>query len=77
MEKLGHGNGNRIIFMQYALPLVICGVYSLEQINICIMDDNKILLLVQEDKRLFSWKDSELQAIAEAIAVFSVTIRCG
>ena len=36
----------------------------------CIMDDNEILLLLWEDKRLMSMKDLEPQVIAEAIAAF-------
>ena len=38
------------------------------QTNICVMDENEILLLVQEDERL-SLKDPEPQDIAEAFAV--------
>jgi hypothetical protein len=38
------------------------------QTDICIMDDNEVLLLVQEDKRLLSLKDPERQVIAEAIS---------
>ena len=36
------------------------------------MDDNEVLLLVQEDKRLLSLKDPEPQVIAEAIAAYAV-----
>ncbi|KAM6493592.1 hypothetical protein JOM56_011726 [Amanita muscaria] len=72
LEKLGYDDGDRIIFVRRALPLVICGVYSSAQTDICVMDDNEILLLVQEDKRLLSLKDPEPQVIAEAIAAFAV-----
>ncbi|KAF8590485.1 hypothetical protein K439DRAFT_1611893 [Ramaria rubella] len=36
----------------------------------CIMDDNEIVLLVQEDKRLVSPKDPQPQVIAGAVAAF-------
>ena len=72
LEKLGYDDGDRIIFVRHALPLVICGVSSSAQTDICVMDDNEILLLVQEDKRLLSLKDPEPQVIAEAIAAFAV-----
>ena len=72
LEKLGYDDGGRIIFVRRALPLLICGVASLAQTDICVMDDNEILLLVQEDKRLTSLKDPEAQVIAEAIAAFAV-----
>jgi hypothetical protein len=39
------------------------------------MDDNEILLLLQEDKRLTSMKDPEPQIIAEAIAAFALNNR--
>jgi hypothetical protein len=72
LEKLGYDDGDRIIFIRRALPLVICGVSSLAQTDICVMDDNEVLLLVQEDKRLLSVKDPEPQVIAEAIAAYAV-----
>jgi hypothetical protein len=72
LEKLGYDDGDRIIFIRRALPLVICGVSSLAQTDLCVMDDDEVLLLVQEDKRLLSLKDPEPQVIAGAIAAFSV-----
>ncbi|KAI9573420.1 hypothetical protein HD554DRAFT_868673 [Boletus coccyginus] len=36
------------------------------------MDDNEILLLLQENERLTSMKDSEPQVIADAIAAFAL-----
>ena len=39
------------------------------------MDDNEILLLLQEDKKLTSMKDPEPQVIAEAIAAFALNNR--
>ncbi|KAI0291681.1 hypothetical protein BC826DRAFT_469341 [Russula brevipes] len=71
LEKLGYGDGDRpgTIFMRHSFPFMICGTTLLAQPDICIMDDNEIFLLVQDDKCGFS-KDPEPQVIAEAIAAF-------
>ena len=71
LDKLGYDYGGRIIFFRRALPFLICGVTSLAQTDICVMDDNEILLLVQ-DKDLTSMKDPEPQVIAGAIATFAL-----
>ena len=71
LRGLDYDDGDRIVFIQSAIPLLICGVNSVAQTDICVMDDNDILLLLQEDKRLTSMKDPEPQLIAEAIAAFT------
>ncbi|KAF8240065.1 hypothetical protein L208DRAFT_1352965 [Tricholoma matsutake] len=72
LEKLGYDDGDRIIFIRRALPFLICGVSSFAQTDVCVMDDNEVLLLVQEDKRLLSLKDPEPQVVAEAIAAYAL-----
>lgn len=72
MEKLRYDDGSRIIFIGRASPLLICGLTTVAQTDICVMDDDEILLLVQEDKRLSSLKDPEPQVIAEAIAAYAM-----
>ena len=77
LEKLEYDKGDRIIFIQRALQLIICGVPRAAQTNICVTDDDGILLLLQENKRLGnkrlgSDKKPENQIIAEAIAAFAV-----
>jgi hypothetical protein len=72
LEKLGYDDGGRIIFIRLALPFLICGVSSFAQTDVCVMDDNEVLLLVQEDKRLLSLKDPEPQVVAEAIAAYAL-----
>ncbi|KDR68397.1 hypothetical protein GALMADRAFT_257062 [Galerina marginata CBS 339.88] len=71
LEKLAYNGGRRIVFMRRALPFLTCGVTSSAQTDICVMDDNKILLLVQ-NKSLLSFKDPEPQVIAEAIAAYAM-----
>ncbi|KAH9169956.1 hypothetical protein EDB89DRAFT_1980814 [Lactarius sanguifluus] len=43
--------------------------------DVCIVDQNEILLLVQEDKRHMDSSDPEPQLIAEAIAAFAANNR--
>ncbi|KAF8800118.1 hypothetical protein BYT27DRAFT_7149116 [Phlegmacium glaucopus] len=71
LRGLEYDNKDRIIFIQLALPFVICGENSIAQTNLCIMDNNEILLLLQEDKRLSSMENPEPQLIAEVIAAFA------
>ena len=59
-----------IILSRHVLPLLICGQSSVAQTDICFVDDEDTVLLVQENKRLGSTKDPEPQVIAEAIAAF-------
>ncbi|KAJ7584320.1 hypothetical protein C8J56DRAFT_950688 [Mycena floridula] len=72
LKSLGYDEENRIVFIRHAIPFLICGEYSSAQTDVCVMDDNDILLLLQEDKRLTSRKDAEPQVIAEAIAAFAL-----
>jgi hypothetical protein len=52
------------------IPLTICGQEYHTKTNVCIVDSDDILLLVQEDKRHKERKDPEPQLIAGAIAAF-------
>jgi len=72
LRGLDYDNEDRIIFIRHAIPFLICGENSNAQTDVCVMDDNEILLLLQEDKRLTSMKDPEPQVIAEAIAAFAM-----
>ena len=71
LEKLGYASGFRIILTRQSLPLLICGSNCSAQTDVCICDEDDILLLVQEDKRLSDKDiDPEPQLIAEAIAAY-------
>jgi len=52
------------------IPFLICGEWRHAKTDVCIMDRNEILLLVQEDKRHMEPGDPYPQLIAEAIAAF-------
>jgi hypothetical protein len=47
------------------IPLILCGEQCQAKTDVCIVDEDDIILLVQEDKE---WKDPESQLIAVAIA---------
>jgi hypothetical protein len=77
LRGLDYDDENRIVFIRYAIPLLICGGNSVTKTDFCIMDDNEILLLLllQEDKSLTSMKDPEPQVMAGAIAAFALNNR--
>ena len=52
------------------IPLTICGEKCHAKTDVCIVDENNILLLIQEDKRHRQPQGAEPQLIAEAIATF-------
>ncbi|KAI9571973.1 hypothetical protein HD554DRAFT_2186396 [Boletus coccyginus] len=72
LECLGYDIGNTIIFFQRAIPLVVCGKNHMMQIDLCVMNNDEILLLVQEDKSIFM--DPQAQVISKAIAAFGINV---
>jgi len=50
------------------IPLFICGEWRHTKTDVCVMDRDGYLLLVQEDKRHLEVVDPEPQLVAEAIA---------
>ena len=75
LRGLDYDDAHRIVFIRHAIPFLICGENSVAQTDVCIMDDDEILLLLQEDEKLTSMKDPEPQIIAEAIATFALNNR--
>ena len=71
LRALGYTGRGRVFRSRKDIPLVICGENSHAKTDVCIVDDNEILLLVQEDKRHMENSDPEPQLIAEAIAAFA------
>ncbi|KAK0239017.1 hypothetical protein EDD85DRAFT_936191 [Armillaria nabsnona] len=54
LQKLGYDAGRRIVMVQQKLPFIVCGTQCSAQTDICILDEDTILLLL----------------VAEAIAAF-------
>lgn len=63
----------RMVRTRADIPLTICGQECHAKTDVCIVDSDDILLLVQEDKRHKEPKDPEPQLVAEAIAAFQTT----
>ena len=70
LTLLGYVPRTRMARTHTDIPLTICGEQRHAKTDVCIIDSDDILLLVQEDKRHMDLKDPEPQLIAEAIAAF-------
>ncbi|KAF7969966.1 hypothetical protein HWV62_25442 [Athelia sp. TMB] len=70
LKMLAYDSGRRLILTQQTLPFSICGENRSAGTDVCIRDDNEILLLVHRDKRLDNPDDPQAQLIAAAIAAF-------
>ncbi|KAI6013160.1 hypothetical protein BKA83DRAFT_4130611 [Pisolithus microcarpus] len=49
------------------IPLLICGEWKHAGMDVCIMDENSILLLIQEDKHYMQPGNAHAQHITKAI----------
>jgi hypothetical protein len=67
LRALEYDDSDRIVFIRHGMPFVICMETLVAQTDVCVMDD-EILLLLQEDKST----NAEPQVIAEAIAAFAM-----
>ena len=69
LEKLGYDDDEGMIFIRRALPVVICGIPSISQAYVCIIDeDNQLLLLLQGGRPLPSFEGSRS---AKAITAYA------
>lgn len=75
LEKLGYTSGFRITLTRQSFPLLICGSNCKARTNVCICDENDILLFVQVDKCLDNDVDPEPQLIAVAVAAYQCNNR--
>jgi hypothetical protein len=70
LRAMGYENRSRDLRSRKNIPLFICGMWMYAKTDVCVMDQNEVLLLVQEDKRHMEPGDPKPQLIAEAIAAF-------
>ena len=70
LTLLGYVPRSRMTRTRADIPLTICGEQCHAKTDVCVVDGDDILLLVQEDKRHKERKDPEPQLIAAAIAAF-------
>ncbi|KAH9001258.1 hypothetical protein EDB92DRAFT_1825584 [Lactarius akahatsu] len=71
LRALRYNTRGRVLRTRKDIPLVICGENRYAKTDVCIIDQNEILLLVQEDKRHMDNSDPEPQLIAGAVAAFA------
>ncbi|KAJ3807985.1 hypothetical protein EV368DRAFT_44212 [Lentinula lateritia] len=72
LKLLGYLPRSRMARTRADIPLWICGEQCHAETDVCIVDSDDILLLIEEDKRHKELKDPEPQLIAEAIAAFQM-----
>jgi len=70
LSLLGYDDPDRIICLQKNIPLFMCGGHTNANTDVCVIDENLRILLVQEDRKYLDALDPEPQLIAEAIAAF-------
>ena len=70
LTLLGYVPRSRMTRTRADIPLTICGEQCHTKTDVCVVEGDDILLLVQEDKRHKERKDPEPQLIAAAIAAF-------
>ncbi|TFY65951.1 hypothetical protein EVG20_g5134 [Dentipellis fragilis] len=75
LKLTGYVRRHRVARTRNDLPLLICGEWRHAKTDVCIIDrqQNDILLLVQEDKRLEDREplDARAQLVADALAAFT------
>jgi hypothetical protein len=67
---IGYVSRTRMARSRMPMALHICGEARSAQADICLLNEEEIVLLVQEDKRFKSEADPEPQLVAEAVAAF-------
>ena len=71
LRAMGYDSRGRDIRMKEVMPLTICGETRHAKSDICIVDENGVLLLIQEDKERRWLSNPEPQLVAGAIAAFA------
>lgn len=64
----GYRSRDRFLCSRKDILLFICGTWSHARTDICLTNDNEIILLIQEDKRHLELGDPKPLLIAEAVA---------
>ena len=70
LRLLKFRGARRIILTCQRIPLTMCGTNTIAETDVCVQNNDNILLLVQEDKAYRNSDDPEPQLVAEAIAAF-------
>jgi len=70
LEILMFKKPGQLIRTRKDIKMIMCGKLTHAKADVCIVDEEGILLLLQEDKSHINLSDPEPQVIAEAIAAF-------
>jgi hypothetical protein len=70
LKILKFKKAGQLIRIRKNIRLFMCGKYTHAKTDVCIIGENEIFLLVQENKFHIRFSDPEPQIIAEAIAAF-------
>ena len=71
LDLLGYSERGLALFSRYNIPLTNHGDDKNAQTDVCLVDGRTmILLILQEDKTVFSSSNPEPQVVAEAIAAY-------
>ncbi|CAA7265480.1 unnamed protein product [Cyclocybe aegerita] len=75
LRALGYEPRGRTLRTRKDLILLVCGENRHSKADVCLIDEEEILLLVQEDRQYMAPEDPKAQLIAGAIAAFATTNR--
>lgn len=72
LRMMNYEDMRHIVCIHKDIKLLMCGQQTHAKMDVCVLDMNDILLLIQEDKSHINRAYAEPQMIAEAIAAFQV-----
>ncbi|KAF9479936.1 hypothetical protein BDN70DRAFT_806160, partial [Pholiota conissans] len=75
LREMGYEPRRRALRTKKDLPFFVCGENRHATTDVCLIDEDDIILLVQEDKPYMSTEDPVAQLIAKAIAAFATNNR--
>ncbi|CAA7268321.1 unnamed protein product [Cyclocybe aegerita] len=75
LRALGYEPRGRALRTRKDLIPLMCGENRHAKSDVCLIDEEEIVILVQEDRRYIAPEDPEAQLIAEAIAAFTANNR--
>ncbi|KAJ3510103.1 hypothetical protein NLJ89_g4865 [Agrocybe chaxingu] len=75
LRALGYAPRGRTLRTRKDLILLVCGENRHAKPDVCLIDEEETVLLVQEDRRYMAPEDPEAQLIVEAIAAFTANNR--
>lgn len=63
MHLLGYDQGRRLILTRYHIPSVFCGVHHSLMTDLCICDENEIILLLVKDDKVTHYRSPRVHEV--------------